>query len=333
MAIFLVVVGHALPLYNGVGFASFAFDFIYSFHMPLFFFISGFCALSLSERTDIKTDGKEVWKRVKRLLIPYFVYGVLYVPMDIIGGNYSWSEFHLGNYLLDLLRGDNANWQLWTLYTLFFCAVLYLILRRFLKGKTILAVSAILFVTRTIIDGIPNYPSFLYITILSKLTSNFFFYCLGLEYRKYIESGGGISDDWKLWGLAIFALLGLNVFKFIYTDLYVLLLLTSCLGIYVFLFLSYKLENIVGIEKMSFSKKCQKTANKVFMVMGDYCMPIYLFSNIFQVLIREFLLERWEWNIHFCFALSSLLPIVLSILIAKFIVRKSKVLKTVFLGE
>lgn len=64
IATFLVVIGHILRMYTGNGlflplegnfYFSIICKYIYSFHMPLFFFISGGCFILLNiKKTDIK---------------------------------------------------------------------------------------------------------------------------------------------------------------------------------------------------------------------------------------------------------------------------------------
>ena len=69
-AILLVVLGHCIqfrmPGYDD----NMAFRFIYSFHMPLFFIISGY----VSYKADILIKTL-VAKRARQLLFPYFVWG------------------------------------------------------------------------------------------------------------------------------------------------------------------------------------------------------------------------------------------------------------------
>ena len=78
LGIILVVMGHSFPdasLEGGIQnpVCNVIFDMIYSFHMPLFFFLSGFVAkLALDGRTD---KLEIVKKRFFRLMIPYFVWG------------------------------------------------------------------------------------------------------------------------------------------------------------------------------------------------------------------------------------------------------------------
>lgn len=83
-AILLVVMGHVIPW----SFESFdtalqmsptpilLWQIIYSFHMPLFIFISGFL-FGMSHFTTIKDYIIKMWKKTKMLIIPWLVCGIL----------------------------------------------------------------------------------------------------------------------------------------------------------------------------------------------------------------------------------------------------------------
>lgn len=69
MAIILMVMGHSgcsLPYVRQT---------IYMFHMPLFFFLSGYCF----KEKYLKESKAYLWKRVKRLWWPYVKYGLLFL--------------------------------------------------------------------------------------------------------------------------------------------------------------------------------------------------------------------------------------------------------------
>ena len=77
-AIFTVVVGHAIQQLFGTDVSSddILYRFIYSFHMPLFFFLSGFCAFKYGEENKICLK-KEIVRKAMALLIPYIVWGIV----------------------------------------------------------------------------------------------------------------------------------------------------------------------------------------------------------------------------------------------------------------
>lgn len=78
VGIVLVVLGHSG--YAGTNIAEdcpYLFKWIYSFHMPLFFFISGFL-FSLTNESFIEMDKEKlIRKKAQRLLVPYLVLGVV----------------------------------------------------------------------------------------------------------------------------------------------------------------------------------------------------------------------------------------------------------------
>ena len=88
LAILLMVMGHALAWsYNDYSFlnnqlctmtteqsnASIVWKIIYSFHMPLLFFVSGFLFFKTE---NIESFGTKIKKRINRLLIPYLTTGI-----------------------------------------------------------------------------------------------------------------------------------------------------------------------------------------------------------------------------------------------------------------
>lgn len=109
-AIILVTMGHAFG-YLG-RYSSFLRYFIYSFHMPLFFGISGFCA-GLS-------NSPKLLRRFCALMIPYFVWSFL-APLIYTGFGDVSREFLADNLRLTLI--DNKSY--WFLPCLFLLLVSY----------------------------------------------------------------------------------------------------------------------------------------------------------------------------------------------------------------
>lgn len=75
-AIFLVVLGHSLPVQNTSGsrptVAEWIFHFVYSFHIQLFIFISGFLFIYTNLERKI-VYAQYLVSKIKRLLLPYMV--------------------------------------------------------------------------------------------------------------------------------------------------------------------------------------------------------------------------------------------------------------------
>lgn len=110
----LVMLGHAkMPSYLG--------KFIYSFHMPLFFFLSG-CVFS---DKNIAT-GKFILKKFKSIIIPYIFFSAIYIAIDIIMEFLNKSlnfDFVLNE--LNLYFVVTREHAIWFLPCLFFVEVLF----------------------------------------------------------------------------------------------------------------------------------------------------------------------------------------------------------------
>lgn len=77
MTILFVVMGHMITKFSDASSVDILFNFIYSFHMPLFFFISGYT----EEKYCIKyEDHKSLMlkRRSYSLIIPYFLWKIIY---------------------------------------------------------------------------------------------------------------------------------------------------------------------------------------------------------------------------------------------------------------
>ena len=124
IAIFLVIWGHVPMAQSGT------YTFIYSFHMPLFFLISGYLY------NPKKTIKEELYKNLKTLMLPYFIYQLIFypywfvrellVPHQVI--NIDNSIIHP---IIQSLLSDAINGPTWFIYCLFLIKIYsYLIQRK-----------------------------------------------------------------------------------------------------------------------------------------------------------------------------------------------------------
>lgn len=129
LGIYLVVLGH-LPVPEYVSTA------IYAFHMPLFFFISGFL---INQNATIPFK-EFVSKKVRTLLIPYFIFAVItYIFWVVIGRNYgndSINTISIYKPLLGIFYSNAINdWMifnipLWFLTCLFVVEIIFYFVRK-----------------------------------------------------------------------------------------------------------------------------------------------------------------------------------------------------------
>jgi fucose 4-O-acetylase-like acetyltransferase len=133
IAILLVVLGHS---FGGVDLLSHdknnvyitLYNFIYGFHMPLFFFISGYL---FNFKKYLNHFNGLATSRFMSLILPYICFSLLLVLMVSILNRFSWSYF---NNIINLR-------QFWFLPCLFLVELMYYVLSKYFynKNKIVLA--------------------------------------------------------------------------------------------------------------------------------------------------------------------------------------------------
>lgn len=133
---------------------------IYTFHMPLFFFMSGYLF-------SMKNSFKEFLKnKSKRILVPYFCLGTILVLFDTywqgrnpFGNPWFQKERFFGE-MLSLLY-QNRFWTLWFIACLFWMNILFYVIVKHLKSEkkraivvTVMAVAGLIYY----MVGGPNLP-------------------------------------------------------------------------------------------------------------------------------------------------------------------------------
>ena len=104
---------------------------IYSFHMPLFFFISGFLFSLTNPEMKYACTGKFIWKKTKRLMVPYLVLGtIIFVIKFVLSGlSHKVRDFTVANFfkMFFIPRADYSTiGHLWYVFTLYFIFLLVL---------------------------------------------------------------------------------------------------------------------------------------------------------------------------------------------------------------
>jgi fucose 4-O-acetylase-like acetyltransferase len=127
IAIILVVYGHTAQGMTHRGWwvgpgASFSHTFVYSFHMPAFFFVSGlFVTGSIAKRGSrhFTID------KLKTILYPYVLLAIVGVALEPLIGRFKFETrpFRWNIFLVNLADGQAS----WFLFVLFFCLMLALV--------------------------------------------------------------------------------------------------------------------------------------------------------------------------------------------------------------
>lgn len=121
IAIYLVVFGHMPSPLN---------TYIFAFHMPFFFLISGY----LQKRRPVR---QEAVKSLKSLMVPYIIYNVYLLCYSMFTGEYN-SAYPLAMLLGNQWYLSMACRPLWFLWALFVSRLLYSLLPQ--RGSQLLAV-------------------------------------------------------------------------------------------------------------------------------------------------------------------------------------------------
>ncbi len=147
--IILVVLGHSgfeEPIIQSE--LSGLHSWIYSFHMPLFFLISGYLFSLTNPEFEKACTGKFVQKKIKRLLIPYVVIGTVIFGVKYVfaGLSHATRVFSIENFfkMFVIPSADYSTiGHLWYVFTLFmiFLVVLVLIGVRLISDKRLWSVA------------------------------------------------------------------------------------------------------------------------------------------------------------------------------------------------
>ena len=211
-AIILVILGH-------ISFANQDINkWIYAFHMPLFFMISGMVA---KESYDNKGDGKLfLIKKISQLIIPYIIWALLYSTLSFK----NLAKVLYGSH--QMLQSAKSLSSLWYLPTLFLVVLIYFVLVKLFYGRVnmiaVLSVAAVLsFAIGVFLPRMNNgYPLGADIALVG-----FSFYCLGrmvspllVNLSSRIKEQGNIASIIILFILAVVCFSLTFLYRFNLTD-------------------------------------------------------------------------------------------------------------------
>ena len=142
-AIILVVLGHSVQFLSNNNFEDPLFKFIYSFHMPLFMFLSGYVCFNPQKGKYI-----DLKKRFKTLIIPFFTWWGIYNIYAFL------SHKNIISFIELLVQPDNGLWFLWVLFFLcIFLQISFIITKKYEEIIMLLIAIILLFITSFIPYG------------------------------------------------------------------------------------------------------------------------------------------------------------------------------------
>lgn len=312
IAILLVVIGHSFPdNFNGSEVYKYIHKFIYSFHMPVFFFISGFFSLKIFNDKFIYKDF--IKEKFKRIVVPYISFSLMASVIIVVISHFFNDNINFRNIIYGIFINpyENPMMSLWYIYTLFMIFIFVATFRN-QNIKTMIYITVLMAI-------LPLGSVFNAFTIKS-ICRNILYFYIGIIARKnyrYIKNYLDKKQTNLIIIVLIINLLLLNlvnsselVSKFIF-------IATSFIGIIVLLIISYKIRyNMLG---------------NIFEILGKYSFDIYLTSWFSQMTASVISLQVLDINYNYAVILiiiSGILPIV----IMKPLLNKFKIYR-VIVGE
>ncbi|MBI9099303.1 MAG: acyltransferase [Spirochaetaceae bacterium] len=256
IGILLVVIAHvARGLFNaGVEMPPYYLlvdSIIYSFHMPLFFFLSGFFFYNSFK----KRGGKIIISKIDTIVYPYILWSIIQGTIEVFLSNFTNDTVEYSE-VFSLLWAPRAHF--WFLYALFVIFILAVILFSILSPKAtvgIFILSAFAYIYSL------KMPDFF---VLHYISQNFVFFVFGILFSIYFKIEK-LSNLLIVCILGTIFLLGQFLFHRVLGLLYYQKGITS-------LFLA--LISILFI--LSLSSLASSRPNKFFIFIGSSSLEIYL---------------------------------------------------------
>ena len=320
IGIFFVVLGHAIKQ-TGVSatWIRILTYIIYSFHMPLFFCLSGFVSAKILQMNRQERK-RFTLSRARRLLIPYFTVGLIYIPVKLALSRSAIKPFTVKD-IWKLLIGQNPDVSLWFLYILFLIELISALLVNTYNFRSIWYGSFFLSVAIYWANLDIRTPKYL------------FFFLMGIWVRLKFEDSrkAGYEDAMDGQDLLAFLALVTDIAAIIFlyrTTITVTMMLTSLCGIYLVLWISSRLVyNIDG------EKKEPGRFTRILLLLGLFSMDIYILHEPVMTAVRLVLWDRLGLQYILCTAVIFFSALCLPIPISKWIIRKIKPLRILLLGE
>ena len=320
IGIFFVVLGHSIKQTQiQAAWIRILTYIIYSFHMPLFFCLSGFVSAKIL-RMHKHERIHYVSSRARRLLIPYFTIGLIYIPVKLKLSEAAVKPFAVSD-IWKLLIGQNPDVSLWFLYILFLIELICAALVNTYNFRSIWYGSFFLSVAIYWLNLDIRTPKYL------------FFFLMGIWVRLKFEDcrEAGYEDAMDGQDLLAFLAFVTDIIAIVFlyrTTITVTMVLTSLCGIYLVLWVSSRLVyNIDGEEKEP------GKAARILLLLGLFSMDIYILHEPIMTAVKLLLWNRLGWNYILCTFVIFVCALCLPIPISKWVIRKIKPLRILLLGE
>ncbi|MBE6825213.1 MAG: acyltransferase [Ruminococcaceae bacterium] len=310
IAIIPVVLAHTIsPVMEGHRILHFLYIFIYGIILPIFFVTSGYLSTKLVTKPMSRLELTK--QRAVRLLLPYFVWAVIYLPMKIVmsqhvrfSSEYKWYTILLGN---------NPDGQLWFLYVMF---IVSLIMILFVTKKNLTVFTVVFMIASVFAPAIPYSIGFTSIALNFSLYQMGFFF-LGTFFAMHFEYEK-VTNNKLVFIISVAELIAYAVVLYIKdTKVWYLEAISATCLIYTILFVS----NLLSKTKL----------NKALTYLGKKSMEIYILHAPLLV-IGRIILPKVIANDYLYVLIMTVSVITLSILIS-IVINKIKIARLLLFGS
>lgn len=314
-AILLVILGHSIIVYpinlHEIQWCKILYQFIYSFHMPLFFLVSGFC---FSYKNQLKSF---LIKKIKRIVLPYLCFSLLDLLSRIIFVNLVNRRFSA---IEEIDRIFFYGGEYWFLYVLFELYIIFICINKLIEKNRILtniiffvifliiAIMSKYFTTIMCFSNVCYYSLFFYVGYIMKINSEKIRYVIIPKFNNYKEISCLIATFVSLWIIDEIFLNGLD------TSFIIIKIITAFLGC---------ILSVIAIYLYKFKKHLSE--------YGRYTMQLYLLNGFSLGISRFIICNIFHCNnafviIIFIFSITFYLVYFLS----KYVFNSLKIFQIVF---
>lgn len=317
IAVLCVVIGHSFDPTETPSVLGFIKSFVYCFHMPAFFFISGF--LGGEKRRNSSEKKQAIIKKAKRLMIPYFFLTLVTALLKVVFGAFARNPLNYSTLVVDVLIGrNNPNGGLWFLYALFVIAT-FGILVDAVDRTALMVVMFALNILNTFVFQQSGY-------IVGFFLGYAWIYFMGgvvrkslydrLRHSKALMSAQGIA----LTATASVGYIILAFFRIYKVQSWALSTMITIIGVLLLFVIAIQIaHNHYGEE--------------LWMLLGNYGMDIYMIGFYVQQAIFVVFGKILGVTYPVYGWLMLIFGLIAPIVISKYIVRKNKALSMLILGR
>lgn len=332
LGILLVVVGHFNPAGAPVWYEVLR-QWIYSFHMPLFLFVSGYLYMTVSHRPDVSDCSSltiYLKRKASRLMLPYLVFSILAITLKLLSQGNALVDHPVTPmaYLHMLWRPEAGYlyWYVWSLLTFLIIIPFF----RTKRSRMVLFLCALLLHYYVVLHE--TYGCFSFITSLTDLFAldqscrMFLWFMLGVIVGDHPAVGSRLFSDSSVkahrWvSVIVFVLLSI---LFVYYPAYDEGSLPALLLPYVGIVACISLGSM--IDAMRWGSGCLS-------LLGQSSYFIYLSHTIFMGLAKSVIMSRYSELTDGVFCLVALVvigvgvmvPLIIRLLLLRWFPNKLKI--------